>query len=462
MHGKIVPNVRLLPLQPPKKSKRKAAKETSLDLRYSILDQYDIARHIQNYHVDLKKLEKVDKLSVLLENLIRQANESVTIALTQRRARRKLSQINETLYKTSSHLLNFRRMQKQVLQKMNLMLLPTSRHKLTMSLRRHQKHLHNHAVMAISNLFTVLVDFTPRCGSLMRIWDGLGTFVCNGIAAPAQGLWVATMFCALGSAAIYHAFFNTARFWKDAMHDEYAKRRLEKVKYVQKALKLERLSHSSSSSETTKRADSYSKPTSRPSTSVTTKSASRSPKGHYDAATVEAKQSLIPKSKDKSREKEDIEEGKEDNEEGKKATANPLSTNSKERTINASAPAKSSEEPTQSKEMPTNAAVRVSAENAAKSQSSNSQTDLRKSKEEVRSRESIEQPEKKKTLNSSKKSLQTGIPAFEKVAVRTSKEQVSSKNSKERVGSESKSKEFLDQGKAGNGSHIVFSQLHQT
>ncbi|RCN49598.1 hypothetical protein ANCCAN_04370, partial [Ancylostoma caninum] len=60
-----------------------------------------------------------------------------------------------------------------------------------------------------------VTDFSPQCENLLIIWNGLGKYVCRWIAEPAQGLWVACMFCAVGSIAIYHAFFNTARFLQD-------------------------------------------------------------------------------------------------------------------------------------------------------------------------------------------------------------------------------------------------------
>ncbi|VDL71863.1 unnamed protein product [Nippostrongylus brasiliensis] len=60
-----------------------------------------------------------------------------------------------------------------------------------------------------------VVDISPQCESLMEIWNTLGDYVCYCISFPTQGLWVACMICAIGSSAIYHAFFNTSRFLHD-------------------------------------------------------------------------------------------------------------------------------------------------------------------------------------------------------------------------------------------------------
>ncbi|KAK6049439.1 hypothetical protein COOONC_13056 [Cooperia oncophora] len=85
------------------------------------------------------------------------------------------------------------------------------------------------------------VNISPQCRTLMSIWDGLGGYVCDWISAPAQGLWVACMICALGSSAIYHAFFNTARFlheYAESTREAFLRKKIrhKKLDYVHRKL----------------------------------------------------------------------------------------------------------------------------------------------------------------------------------------------------------------------------------
>ncbi|VDO75943.1 unnamed protein product [Haemonchus placei] len=53
----------------------------------------------------------------------------------------------------------------------------------------------NQAELAIINsvarLLSLISDLSPQCEGLMSIWNDLGFYVCDIIAAPAQGLWMA-------------------------------------------------------------------------------------------------------------------------------------------------------------------------------------------------------------------------------------------------------------------------------
>lgn len=37
----------------------------------------------------------------------------------------------------------------------------------------------------------ILSDLSPQCDPLMSIWDDMGSYLCNVVAVPTQGLWVA-------------------------------------------------------------------------------------------------------------------------------------------------------------------------------------------------------------------------------------------------------------------------------
>ncbi|ETN79852.1 hypothetical protein NECAME_09552 [Necator americanus] len=62
-------------------------------------------------------------------------------------------------------------------------------------------------------------DLSPQCQSLMAIWNDIGFYLCNIIAVPAQGLWVACqvkkkfqVLTAIGSFTIYTALFEATTF----------------------------------------------------------------------------------------------------------------------------------------------------------------------------------------------------------------------------------------------------------
>uniref|UniRef100_A0A7I4YFD4 Prominin-like protein n=1 Tax=Haemonchus contortus TaxID=6289 RepID=A0A7I4YFD4_HAECO len=76
--------------------------------------------------------------------------------------------------------------------------------------RLHQAELA--IINSVARLLSLISDLSPQCEGLMSIWNDLGFFVCDIIAAPAQGLWMACLFSAIGAIFIYFALINGTRF----------------------------------------------------------------------------------------------------------------------------------------------------------------------------------------------------------------------------------------------------------
>ncbi|EYC01923.1 hypothetical protein Y032_0103g3542 [Ancylostoma ceylanicum] len=72
--------------------------------------------------------------------------------------------------------------------------------------------LENAIVRRVANLLRTINDLSPQCEALMSIWNDFGYYMCNVVAVPAQGLWVACLVTAIGSLAIYSALFEATTF----------------------------------------------------------------------------------------------------------------------------------------------------------------------------------------------------------------------------------------------------------
>ncbi|KAK6056364.1 hypothetical protein COOONC_06130 [Cooperia oncophora] len=68
---------------------------------------------------------------------------------------------------------------------------PESRDEMSSSFSVQVHLLHSSFLAAFSDIFHRAVNISPKCRTLMSIWDGLGGYACDWISAPAQGLWVA-------------------------------------------------------------------------------------------------------------------------------------------------------------------------------------------------------------------------------------------------------------------------------
>ncbi|CAJ0596780.1 unnamed protein product [Cylicocyclus nassatus] len=64
------------------------------------------------------------------------------------------------------------------------------------------------------NLLVDLIDMSPRCDSIMAIWNDIGWYVCYLIARPLSGTWMAIVITAFSSVIIYRALFDATRFLK--------------------------------------------------------------------------------------------------------------------------------------------------------------------------------------------------------------------------------------------------------
>ncbi|EYB91644.1 hypothetical protein Y032_0203g1809 [Ancylostoma ceylanicum] len=217
--------------------------------KYSNLLRYDIGRQVQNFHVDMRFLYSVDEKLKFMKGALVTLNETLKNAAYQKLVKDQLPTLKMAI-KEADHHLNL--LYEHYIALRTLLEVFTSRKTrdmLVSALRENQSQLQKLIFTAIANLYASVTDFSPQCGNLLVIWNGLGKYVCRWIAEPAQGLWVACMFCAVGSIAIYHAFFNTARFLQDYAEStrqlyRHRRRRRKKYKYVLEALKQGQMSKS--------------------------------------------------------------------------------------------------------------------------------------------------------------------------------------------------------------------------
>ncbi|KAL6725883.1 hypothetical protein Aduo_007906 [Ancylostoma duodenale] len=64
------------------------------------------------------------------------------------------------------------------------------------------------------NSITTLIDMSPRCDSIMLIWNDIGWYMCRLISRPLSGIWIAVVIAAFCSILIYEALFDVAKYLK--------------------------------------------------------------------------------------------------------------------------------------------------------------------------------------------------------------------------------------------------------
>ncbi|WKY01676.1 hypothetical protein Q1695_015578 [Nippostrongylus brasiliensis] len=205
--------------------------ETEVNKRFSNNRRYDVAREIRNFHVDHTIKNQIigdnNDVKRLLGLHINYANQGA---------------LNSESEAVKDAILSLRKQLGELTQGVDEFFSSTGNLDiLSSTLKRKQQELKQRFLRAFSLLFKAVVDISPQCESLMEIWNTLGDYVCYCISFPTQGLWVACMICAIGSSAIYHAFFNTSRF----LHDYAAttkeildrrRKREQKFEYVRRQM----------------------------------------------------------------------------------------------------------------------------------------------------------------------------------------------------------------------------------
>ncbi|RCN46502.1 hypothetical protein ANCCAN_07496 [Ancylostoma caninum] len=88
----------------------------------------------------------------------------------------------------------------------------SSRDKFSMDIQKNLKQVEEAIINATAKLLRTMHDLTPQCGSIMAIWDDIGLYLCNIVAVPTQGLWLACLLTAIGAFFIYSALFKATTF----------------------------------------------------------------------------------------------------------------------------------------------------------------------------------------------------------------------------------------------------------
>ncbi|EYC01951.1 hypothetical protein Y032_0103g3554 [Ancylostoma ceylanicum] len=86
------------------------------------------------------------------------------------------------------------------------------RDKISMDIHNHLKQVEEAIINAVAWLLRTMHDLTPQCGPIMAIWDDIGFYMCNIIAVPTQGLWVACLLTAIGAFSIFLAICKATAF----------------------------------------------------------------------------------------------------------------------------------------------------------------------------------------------------------------------------------------------------------
>ncbi|RCN47533.1 hypothetical protein ANCCAN_06436 [Ancylostoma caninum] len=60
----------------------------------------------------------------------------------------------------------------------------------------------------------MLIDMSPRCDSIMLIWNDIGWYMCHLISRPLSGIWIAVVIISFTSILIYEALFDVAKYLK--------------------------------------------------------------------------------------------------------------------------------------------------------------------------------------------------------------------------------------------------------
>ncbi|EYC33634.1 hypothetical protein Y032_0002g908 [Ancylostoma ceylanicum] len=64
------------------------------------------------------------------------------------------------------------------------------------------------------NMMITLTDMSPRCDSMMVIWNDIGWYMCHLISRPLSGIWMAIVVAAFSSTLISQALFDLTKYLK--------------------------------------------------------------------------------------------------------------------------------------------------------------------------------------------------------------------------------------------------------
>ncbi|KAL6725411.1 hypothetical protein Aduo_007466 [Ancylostoma duodenale] len=190
--------------------------QKELEKKLSALRKTSYRRKIRNFYVSEKLQEGVEAFVQALKgrlNKLQEAIERLRIAggydLPSGFNREKVQS------KCDQMLLNYQEFIKTAEKLSNMLIMMTSRSrrdKLAKEIHGLMVDLEQEIVRRVANLLRTINDLSPQCEALMSIWNDFGFYMCNVVAIPAQGLWVACLVTAIGSLAIYSALFEATTF----------------------------------------------------------------------------------------------------------------------------------------------------------------------------------------------------------------------------------------------------------
>lgn len=211
--------------------------EKELSTKFSMSRRYDMAREVQNFHVDPTTLAKMEANTREVDNHASRFEKAV---VTNRKETP--DNVVQDIYDLRYNLSSLATKMTEAVGRISNLTKIENRLPISDALRSDNALLQKTFLRVFSKIFDHVVDVSPRCDTLLKIWNVIGGYTCTWVSAPMQGLWIACMFCVIGSSAIYHAFFNTERFLHkcaESTKDVHArrKRREEKFKYIRRKMK---------------------------------------------------------------------------------------------------------------------------------------------------------------------------------------------------------------------------------
>ncbi|KAK6746158.1 hypothetical protein RB195_012336 [Necator americanus] len=190
--------------------------QKELETKLKVLRKTSYRRKIRNFHVDV---ELVDDVTVLHRDL--QAHlykfQSVFKEFQTAEDFQLPDGINKIVIEqkceaTIADLQQLLKSLDELLRLLTTMHSRSRRVKFAKEIHMLMVRLEEEIVVRVANLLKTVNDLSPQCNALMSIWDDFGFYMCNVVATPAQGLWIACFLTAIGSLAIYSALFDATTF----------------------------------------------------------------------------------------------------------------------------------------------------------------------------------------------------------------------------------------------------------
>ncbi|CAJ0596772.1 unnamed protein product [Cylicocyclus nassatus] len=181
--------------------------QSAMEKTLSKFRKHSFRRKLRNFRISDEVVENVNGTLSSIENLTQtfttklgelEENQRTRLQRTAQDVLRAIGNLNAKLMKCQNMLM--------------VLTSRSKRDKLSMDFQKHLREVEEKIIKAVAHFVRTLNDMTPQCRSIMAIWNDIGFYLCNIIAVPAQGFWVACLITAIGAFAIYSALESATTF----------------------------------------------------------------------------------------------------------------------------------------------------------------------------------------------------------------------------------------------------------